>query len=29
VFYIGLGEKFDGEKVEDYPPGRMMTLPGG
>jgi quercetin dioxygenase-like cupin family protein len=29
VFYIGLGEKFDGDKVEAYPPGSLIVLPGG
>ena len=28
VFYIGLGEQFDGEKVEAYPPGSVIVLPG-
>ena len=28
VFYIGLGEKFDGEKVKAYPPGSLIVLPG-
>ena len=28
VFYIGLGEAFDGEKVEAYPPGSVIVLPG-
>jgi len=26
--YIGLGEKFDGEKVKPYPPGSVIVLPG-
>lgn len=29
VFYIGLGEQFDGEKLESYPPGAVIVLPGG
>jgi len=28
VFYIGLGEKFDGDKVAAYPPGSVVVLPG-
>jgi quercetin dioxygenase-like cupin family protein len=28
VFYIGLGEKFDGENVKAYPPGSVIVLPG-
>jgi len=28
VFYIGLGEKFDGDKVKAYPPGCVVILPG-
>jgi quercetin dioxygenase-like cupin family protein len=28
VFYIGLGEQFDGSKVEAYPPGSVIVLPG-
>jgi len=28
VFYIGLGEQFDGDKVEGYPPGSVVVLPG-
>ena len=28
VFYIGLGERFDGDKVEAYPPGSVIVLPG-
>jgi quercetin dioxygenase-like cupin family protein len=27
VFYIGLGEKFDGDKVKAYPPGSVIVLP--
>ena len=29
VFYIGLGEQFDAEKLEAYPPGAVVVLPGG
>jgi quercetin dioxygenase-like cupin family protein len=29
VFYIGLGEQFDGEKLEAYPPGTVVVLPSG
>jgi quercetin dioxygenase-like cupin family protein len=29
VFYIGLGEQFDGEKLTAYPPGAVVVLPGG
>jgi hypothetical protein len=28
VFYIGLGEKFDGERLEEYPPGSVIVLTG-
>ena len=28
VFYIGLGEEFDGDKVKVYPPGSVIVLPG-
>ncbi len=28
VFYIGLGEEFDGDKVQAYPPGSVIVLPG-
>jgi quercetin dioxygenase-like cupin family protein len=28
VFYIGLGETFDGDKVKAYPPGSGIVLPG-
>ncbi|MEY9459434.1 cupin domain-containing protein [Bradyrhizobium ottawaense] len=27
VFYIGLGESFDGDKVSAYPPGSVIVLP--
>ncbi len=29
VFYIGPGERFDGEKLAAYPPGSVIVLPGG
>jgi hypothetical protein len=29
VFYIGLGEQFDSEKLGSYPPGAVIVLPGG
>jgi quercetin dioxygenase-like cupin family protein len=29
VFYIGLGEQFDAEKLHAYPPGSVIVLPGG
>ena len=29
VFYIGLGEHFDSEGLESYPPGSVIVLPGG
>jgi quercetin dioxygenase-like cupin family protein len=29
VFYIGLGEAFDSDKLEAYPPGSVIVLPGG
>ena len=28
VFYIGLGEEFDGDKVKAYPPASVIVLPG-
>jgi quercetin dioxygenase-like cupin family protein len=28
VFYIGLGERFDESKLEAYPPGSVVVLPG-
>ena len=28
VFYIGLGDKFDADKLEAYPPGAVVVLPG-
>jgi len=29
VFYIGLGDEFDASKLEAYPPGAVVILPGG
>jgi len=28
VFYIGFGEEFDGDKVQAFPPGSVIVLPG-
>jgi quercetin dioxygenase-like cupin family protein len=28
VFYIGLGDEFDAGKLEAYPPGAAIVLPG-
>jgi hypothetical protein len=28
VFYIGLGNEFDGDKMKAYPPGSVIVLPG-
>lgn len=28
VFYIGLGEEFDDDKLEAFPPGALVVLPG-
>jgi quercetin dioxygenase-like cupin family protein len=28
VFYIGLGEEFDSDKLKTYPPGSVIVLPG-
>jgi quercetin dioxygenase-like cupin family protein len=28
VFYIGLGDRFDAHKLEAYPPGSVIILPG-
>jgi quercetin dioxygenase-like cupin family protein len=28
VFYIGLGDRFDPDKLEAYPPGGVIVLPG-
>jgi hypothetical protein len=27
VFHIGLGARFDGDKVQAYPPGSVIVLP--
>ncbi len=29
VFYIGLGDEFDADKLQAYPPGAVIVLPGG
>jgi uncharacterized RmlC-like cupin family protein len=29
VFYIGVGEHFDADKLEAFPPGAVIVLPGG
>ena len=29
VFYIGRGDEFDEKKLEAYPPGAVVVLPGG
>lgn len=29
VFYIGVGERFDEARLEAYPPGAVIVLPGG
>jgi quercetin dioxygenase-like cupin family protein len=29
VFYVGLGERFDEEKLQAYPPGAVVVLPSG
>ena len=29
VFYIGLGDQFDSDKLQAYPPGSVIVLPGG
>lgn len=29
VFYIGLGETFDPDRLRAYPPGTVLILPGG
>jgi quercetin dioxygenase-like cupin family protein len=29
VFYIGLGERFDADELQAYPPGSVVVLPGG
>lgn len=28
VFYIGLGDQFDGDMLEAFPPGAVIVLPG-
>ena len=28
VFYIGLGDRFDGDSLKAYPPGSVILLPG-
>jgi quercetin dioxygenase-like cupin family protein len=28
VFYIGLGDQFDGDKAKAFPPGSVVVLPG-
>jgi quercetin dioxygenase-like cupin family protein len=28
IFYIGLGDNFDSEKLQAYPPGSVIILPG-
>jgi quercetin dioxygenase-like cupin family protein len=28
VFYVGLGDRFDAEKLRAYPPGSVVVLPG-
>ncbi len=28
IFYIGLGEQFDADKLTAYPPGSVVVLPG-
>jgi len=28
VFYIGLGDEFDSDKLRAYPPGCVVVLPG-
>ena len=28
IFYIGLGDAFDAEKLQAYPPGTVIVLPG-
>jgi quercetin dioxygenase-like cupin family protein len=29
VFYIGLGDRFDESRLQAYPPGSVIVLPGG
>jgi quercetin dioxygenase-like cupin family protein len=28
IFYIGLGDQFDADKLQPYPPGAVLVLPG-
>jgi len=28
IFYIGLGDSFDGDRMKAYPPGSVIVLPG-
>ena len=28
IFYIGLGDRFDGDKVQAFPPGSVIVRPG-
>jgi len=28
IFYIGLGDRFDAAKLQAYPPGAVVVLPG-
>ena len=28
IFYVGLGDRFEGDKVRPYPPGSVIVLPG-
>lgn len=28
VFYVGQGDEFDADKLEAYPPGAVIVLPG-
>ena len=28
VFYVGLGDQFDSEQLQAYPPGAVIVLPG-
>jgi quercetin dioxygenase-like cupin family protein len=29
IFYVGLGSEFDAERLQAYPPGSVIILPGG
>jgi quercetin dioxygenase-like cupin family protein len=29
IFYIGLGDRFDADNLDAYPPGTVVVLPGG